>query len=89
MPTIAIFYGIVIQMYWRDHSPPHLHAFYQGYEALIAIETGEVIGGRLPPRALRLVREWIELRRVALMENWQRGRQRVPFERVPGPDEEE
>jgi len=66
MPTIAIFYGIVIQMYWRDHSPPHLHAFYQGYEALIAIDTGDVIGGRLPPRALRLVREWVELRRVAL-----------------------
>src|SRR5437660_1705640 len=55
-------------MYWRDHCPPHLHAIYQGYEALIAIETGEVIGGRLPPRALRLVREWIELRRGALME---------------------
>jgi hypothetical protein len=56
MPTIAIFYGIVIQMYWRDHGPPHLHAFYQGYEALIAIETGEVIGGKLPPGALRLLR---------------------------------
>jgi hypothetical protein len=89
MPTIAIFYGIVIQMYWRDHNPPHLHALYQGFEALIAIETGAVIGGHLPTRALRLVREWIEIRRPALMENWQRGRQRVPFERVPGPDEEE
>jgi hypothetical protein len=33
MPTIAIFYGIVIQMYWRDHGPPHVHAYYQGYEA--------------------------------------------------------
>jgi hypothetical protein len=89
MPTISIFYGIVIQMYWRDHNPPHLHALYQGFEALIAIETGAVIGGRLPTRALRLVREWVELRRPALMENWQRGRQRVPFERIPGPDEEE
>jgi hypothetical protein len=26
---IAIFYGIVIQMYWRDHGPPHFHAYYQ------------------------------------------------------------
>jgi hypothetical protein len=59
MPTIAIFYGIVIQMYWRDHSPPHFHAIYQGFEALIAIDSGEVIGGRLPPRALRIVREWL------------------------------
>ena len=22
MPTISFFYGIVIQMYWRDHTPP-------------------------------------------------------------------
>jgi len=45
MPTIAVFYGIMIRMYWRDHSPPHLHAIYQGFEALVAIETGAVIGG--------------------------------------------
>jgi Domain of unknown function (DUF4160) len=64
MPTIAIFYGIVIQMYWREHGPPHIHAIYQGFEALVAIETGEVIGGRLPPRALRIVREWVLLRRA-------------------------
>jgi hypothetical protein len=89
MPTIAIFYGIVIQMYWREHSPPHLHAFYQGFEALIGIEAGDVIGGRLPPRALRIVREWVALRRNELMANWQRGQQRIPFERIPGPDEDE
>jgi hypothetical protein len=59
MPTIAIFYGIVIQMYWREHGPPHIHAIYQGFEALVAIETGEVIGGRLPPRAVRIVRDWV------------------------------
>src|SRR5713101_2674939 len=50
MPTIAIFYGIVIQMYWRDHAPPHIHAMYQGCEALIAIESGKVIGGPRPGR---------------------------------------
>jgi hypothetical protein len=33
MPMIAIFYGITIQMYWRDHAPPHIHAMYQGFEA--------------------------------------------------------
>jgi len=89
MPTIAIFYGIVIQMYWRDHGPPHFHAYYQGYEALVAIETGEVIGGRLPPGALRIVREWTSRRRLPLMKNWQRARIPVPLERVPGPDEGE
>jgi hypothetical protein len=63
MPTIAIFYGIVIQMYWRDHAPPHIHAMYQGFEALIAIESGKVIGGKLPPNALRMVRQWVLLRK--------------------------
>jgi hypothetical protein len=41
MPTISIFFGIVVQMYWRDHPPPHIHVFYQGFEALVAIDTGE------------------------------------------------
>ena len=88
MPTIAIFYGIIIQMYWRDHPPPHLHAYYQGFEALFAIETGLIIGGRLPPNAERLVRQWISLRRAELMENWARGRRREAFLRVAGPDQE-
>lgn len=89
MPTIAIFYGIVIQMYWREHGPPHFHAIYQGFEALIAIDTGEVMGGLLPPRALRIVREWLMHRRSELNENWQRGRQLLPFQHVAGPDEDE
>jgi hypothetical protein len=53
MPTIAIFYGIVIRMYWLDHSPPHVHAIYQGFEALIAIETGEVIGGQFAAECVK------------------------------------
>ena len=88
MPTIAIFYGIVIQMYWREHGPPHIHALYQGFEALIAINTGEVVGGHLPPNALRIVRQWVRLRRTQLVDNWQRGRRGIPFERVAGPDED-
>jgi Domain of unknown function (DUF4160) len=35
MPTISVFYGIVIQMFWRDHAPPHFHALYAEHEALI------------------------------------------------------
>jgi hypothetical protein len=35
MPTISIFYGIVIQMFWGDHAPPHFHALYAEYEVLI------------------------------------------------------
>jgi hypothetical protein len=62
MPTISIFFGIVVQMYWRNHPPPHVHAYYQGFEALISLENGEIIGGQLPPGATKLVRGWIEQR---------------------------
>lgn len=87
MPTISIFFGIVVQMYWRDHAPPHVHAFYQGYEALVAIETGDIIRGRLPPGAATLMRGCLS-RQAELIDNWQRGRERLPFERVPGADVE-
>jgi len=59
VPRISAFYGIVIEMYFADHPPPHFHARYAGDEATIVIATGEVLAGALPPRALRLVREWL------------------------------
>ena len=89
MPTIAIFYGMIVQMYWRDHPPPHIHVLYQGFEAVVDIATGEIFGGRLPPNAARIVREWVLRRRVELMDNWQRGRRRQAFLRVAGPDEDQ
>ena len=53
MPTIAIFYGIVIQMYWDDHNPPHFHARYGRAKAMVRISDGEVISGELPHTAAR------------------------------------
>jgi hypothetical protein len=38
VPTIAVFYGIVIRLYFADHPPPHIHAIYGGDEALVAID---------------------------------------------------
>jgi hypothetical protein len=86
MPTISIFFGVIVQMYWSDHPPPHVHAYYGGFEALFAIDTGAVIGGRLPPKVERLVREWVLARQADLMENWERGHRHLPFETVPGAD---
>jgi hypothetical protein len=39
MPTISTFYGILIQMFWKDHAPPHFHALYAEEEALFDIRT--------------------------------------------------
>ena len=44
MPTISTFFGILIQIFWADHAPPHFHALYAEYEVLIVeIKTLEVI----------------------------------------------
>lgn len=62
MPRISEFYGIAIAMYYAEHGVPHFHALYAGQDAAIAIESLEMLAGALPDRALRLVREWAELR---------------------------
>jgi len=55
MPELCRFYGIIIRMYFDDHAPPHFHAFYGEYQALMNIETLAVLRGHLPPRAHGLV----------------------------------
>ena len=70
MPTISVFYGIVIQMFWRDHASPHFHALYAEHEALIALRDFIVIRGSLPRRAMALVLEWSADHRDELMEDW-------------------
>jgi hypothetical protein len=72
MPEISRFYGIVIRMYFREHNPPHFHAEYQDYEAIVNIQTGEVTG-KMSRRALKMIYEWLDSHKDELMENWQRG----------------
>ncbi|MBA3421133.1 MAG: DUF4160 domain-containing protein [Thermoleophilaceae bacterium] len=72
MPRISEFYGIVIEMYYGDHPPPHFHARYGGDSAKIDIANGEVTAGSLSGRALRLVREWTAEHRGELETNWER-----------------
>ena len=59
-------------MYARDHAPPHFHAWYAGEEVVLAIDDGRVLEGEIPERALRLVREWLEMHRDEMGENWRR-----------------
>ena len=75
MPTISQFFGITIRMYYRDHGPPHIHAYYQQDEAKIDIERLEIISGRLPRRALGLVLDWAELHQQELRQNWAKAEQ--------------
>jgi len=70
MPTISIFYGILIQMFWREHNPPHFHALYGEHEVLIDVRELRVLRGSLPRRAMALVLEWAAEHRDELMEDW-------------------
>jgi len=70
MPTISTFYGILIQMYWSDHPPPHFHVRYSGFKATVGIETLAVLSGSLPRTAERLVIEWATAHQADLMEDW-------------------
>jgi hypothetical protein len=74
MATIAIFYGIIISMFYKDnkqHAVPHIHADYQGQSAVLSIPDGEVLAGNFPPRKLKLVRAWIEIHQEDLLADWQ------------------
>jgi hypothetical protein len=86
VPTISWFYGIAIRMYFRDHPPPHFDAVYGEYEANISIDTGEVIDGRLPRTAARLVKLWTLAHQAELKANWDRARANMTLERIAGLD---
>ena len=73
MPTLSMFFGIVIRMYFapKEHNPPHIHAVYQGGEAVFDISDGEKTSGEFPARQSKLVQAWIEIHREELIADWQ------------------
>ena len=72
MPVLSRFYGIIIRMYFiqAELNPPHIHAIYDDNVAEITIKTGEILDGHLPPKALSMVREWIEINKEDLLSIW-------------------
>jgi len=61
MPTVDLFEGIKINIYNGDHRPPHIHAVYNDYEVLVAIESREIYAGYLPGKPLKKVLHWLTL----------------------------
>lgn len=82
MPRLSEFYGIIVEMYWSDHNPPHFHAKYAEYRAEIDIRTLDVLKGRLPAKAAALVTEWATLHQEELFERWERAQNHQPLERI-------
>lgn len=74
MAVIAMFYGIIISMYYLDnrrHHLPHIHARYQGQEAVLSIPEGSILEGDLRSNKIKLVQAWIEIHQDELMADWE------------------
>ena len=74
MAIIAMFYGIIVSMYFFDnqkHHKPHIHVKYQDQEVVISIPEGEVLEGNLKANKMKLVQAWIEIHQDELMADWE------------------
>lgn len=74
MPTISMFYGILVRMFYRNierHHLPHIHAEYQDRVAVYSIPEGNLLAGELPTSRHKLVVAWIEIHRDDLLADWE------------------
>ena len=74
MPTISMFFGIIITMYYFDdeqHSTPHIHVKYQGEQAIFTIPDGKMLEGNMKTSKRKLVEAWIEIHQDELMADWE------------------
>ncbi len=71
MPTLCILNSIKIDVYSREHLPPHFHALHVEHEFLIVIKTLETYAGSLPIRQHQMVLDWEKNEEVKtfLLEN--------------------
>lgn len=84
MPTISAFRGIKVYIYWNDHMPPHIHAFYGSEEVCISIEELEVIDGEIPSKQLKMLLGWAAFHQDELRENWELAKaHKEPFAIAP------
>ena len=74
MPTISMFYGIIVSMYYFDnkrHHQPHIHVKYQDEEAILGIPQGNILEGAIQQSKMKLVLAWIEIHKDELMADWE------------------
>jgi hypothetical protein len=73
MPTISMFFGIIVRMYFspKEHNPPHIHAYYQDSKAIINILSTELIDGKFPAKQLRILMAWVDIHKDELIADWE------------------
>ncbi len=68
MPTIKNIDSVKIDVYSREHLPPHFHAIYAEYEELIEIESLKTYIGKIPVAQRKKVTDWAKENKDYLME---------------------
>ncbi len=70
MPRLAFVDGVNIDMYFKDHAPPHVHPFHVDDEVLVVIRDGSVYAGALSSNQLSLVRDYVAANVEELLARW-------------------
>ena len=82
MPTISMFFGIIIRMYNNgEHNRPHFHATYQGYNAVFNME-GELLDGEMPKKQMKFIAAWSEIHKDELLANWELAMDEQPLYKI-------
>lgn len=84
MPELSRFYSIIVKMIFEDniqHSKPHVHVYYNEFEASVGID-GELLAGELPPKQMKLIQAWLTIHEDELYKAWNNAVQKKPFDKI-------
>lgn len=84
MPELSRFYNIVVKMIFKDdsqHHKPHVHVYYNEYEASVGID-GELLAGSLPVKQFNLVTAWLAIHEDELYCAWNNAVRGRPIEKI-------
>ena len=81
MPSISMFFGIIIYMYFDEHVPPHFHARYQDFKAVFSFD-GELMEGTMPQTQLKMISAWAVIHKEELIANWTLAENKEPLYKI-------
>jgi hypothetical protein len=72
--VVARVHGLKIEMYAREHPPPHFHVTGGGINATFSLEDCSLINGEISGREQALVRWWYRRSGSILISAWNQSR---------------
>ena len=82
VPIVAVFFGVIVRMFYREREPPHFHAEHHGQHAKFDFNGCLIVGTITSNTALRQIREWAQLRQAQLELNWEKMKTGEPLDRI-------